>query len=125
MTPMHPRSLPRRVIAVVAAYALAVQAVMAAFAVIPVRDIAGLCLPAGHAADEGTGQPFVPRTDHAGCAICALSCGAMAPPRRAEPALDGVPAPTIATPLPWHVVLPSAARPRSRPGAARAPPATA
>jgi hypothetical protein len=119
MVAMYPRFFMRRLIAVAAAYLLAVQTSMAVFAVMPAVELGPLCLLAPHASDDGTGR--APRDDHAACALCGLSCGACVPPPPTAATMVGWQAgsdrqvPRPAGPLP-------AARSYSKSAPARAPP---
>ena len=121
MTWMRPRALVRRTIAVIVAYALAGQAMVAALAV-PLVDVhpAALCLPAGAPGEPQPGNS--PPPDHSDCRACAIACGATPTLARGEGGTEfaapvtGVAATRWPAPLPLRLV-------QHRTGQARAPPA--
>jgi hypothetical protein len=117
--------LGHRLIALVAAYALALQTLLAAGVVASPGDaFASTICSSGHArgAADTPAPPAPPASRHGlGCAFCPLACaGALAPPPGGAVALhrDDVRAPTGA----WSVAVP-VAHAIVRAGLARAPPA--
>jgi len=114
------RTTARRLIALVAAYALALQAIVAALA-LGAPAVAGIiCATPAHGGADRAPTPVAPGHD-LGCSICPLACAStLAPPPHAA---------TIA----WHadagekIAPPAWSRPSlrapARSGLARAPPA--
>lgn len=121
MTWMRPRSLVRRTVTVIVAYALAAQAMVAALAV-PVLDVdpAALCWPAGGAGEPEPGS--APPPDHSDCKACAIACGATPALARGEGASEIVAPVTGATAAQWPTAPPLRIF-QHRAGLARAPPA--
>ena len=112
--------LPRRLIALVAAYGLALQAMLSAVAAVAPAFDQIICTAGRDAGGTDTRHPSLPGHEP-GCPLCPLACGgALALPR-----LDAV----IAPPLGFGVAIaaPAAAAPLvrivCRAGLARAPPA--
>ncbi len=126
MIPARPRRacLRRAAIGLVAAYALALQALLSAFA--PVAAVASGALPgvlcSGAAVLSGEPAPAAPGSSSHDCAACVMpGCGAAPLPAAAGALLVG-PLPPAAAPIPSEAGLTFAAAVR-RPQNPRAPPA--
>lgn len=119
----------RAAIGLIAAYAIALQTLFAAFAPLPAdaraADIAGwhvLCFGSGNAGPADPGNPDAPASGKFHCVLCgpALAAAAVLPEPVAEPALYYSAALIVFAPAPY--VAP--ARHAIRSGSIRAPPLT-
>lgn len=114
---MRPRILARRITAVLAAYAIAVAAMVGSISVAAHHDGDAICLAGDVSPDPTPGH--APDSNHANCGLCALGCSF-------APALVGRWQVEIrfSTSAPQHwpeqVALPPQAR--AGPGLPRAPP---
>jgi len=79
MITMHPRSSTRAV-ALAAAYLIAVQTSLAAFALVASAGTGVICVSAAHA--PGADGRTAPPVGHGDGVLCVLSCGALPPPER-------------------------------------------
>jgi hypothetical protein len=115
----------RRLIALVAAYGLALQAMLAGV-VVAAPDAAFpavICAPDHHSNAAGTGDPpALPAPGHgSNCPFCPLACGGSTTLPSTVP--TAVSFASVAAPMPpWRSAAP-ASRVMSRAGLARAPPA--
>jgi hypothetical protein len=110
--------LHRRLVALVAAYGLVLQAMLSAFAVVPIAAAEAVICTAGTSSHGGTDAPPVPH--HPDCTICPLACGGAAVP---PPAVAIVSTFHVSEAPPARPVIPSVRPAVLRAGLARAPPA--
>jgi hypothetical protein len=128
MAAMRRARLHRRLIALVAAYGLALQALLSAFAAVAPADALDLvtldpivCAGGPHPEGGEGGESLPARSRHdSGCALCPLGCGGALPAAWPDAGMVGVLHVVAVTPRPRMSVPP--ARGVIRTGLARAPP---
>jgi hypothetical protein len=129
MTGLRKGARLRAAIGLIAAYAIALQTLFAAFAPLPANaqgaDFAGwhvLCFGSGNSAPSEGGDPAAPASGTFHCVLCgsALAAAAVLPPHVVEPVPHSIVSTAVFASAPAAVPTPYAVRT----GSARAPPLT-